>query len=86
MEIKLNDEYRITADDKQYILNKVSVFKEGKNIGKENLVAVSYHTTLESLLKNWCRIDLRQSDCSSFKEVIAYMMQQNKFIEGLINE
>lgn len=84
MEINLNSEYRITADDKQYILNKVSVFKEGKHIGKENVVAVSYHTTLESVLKKWCEIDLRQSDCTSFKDVIDHMMQQNKFIEGLL--
>lgn len=84
MEIKLNNDYRITADDKQYILNKVTVFKEGKKKGEENVVAVSYHTTLESLLKKWCEIDLRQSDCTSFKEVIQYMTQQNEFIEGLI--
>ena len=49
-------EYKVTADERQFIVNKKSVIKEGRftksgNVGKEIYKPMAYATNFESALK-----------------------------------
>lgn len=63
MEINLDKKYRITADSRQYILQKKV---------KERWVGESYYVKLEVLLQDYIDMQTRCSDVKTIQELIDY--------------
>lgn len=83
LNIKIDDKYQITSDERNFILNEVKTAKSGKNEGKEYLNPVSYHGSLGDLLCQYANVCLLKSNCNSFKEVREILVEIFKTISDI---
>lgn len=61
--------YQLTTDKYQFILNKVSTTKTGKNIGSENFTVVGFYKTPFIALKSLLDKEIYNSECKGFDEL-----------------
>lgn len=61
MKIQITDDYVMTADAHNFILNAVEYGKAGKTAGKQRLRAVGYFQTVPALCEGLMRHKMRQS-------------------------
>ena len=59
--MNLGNGYHITSDKYQYIVEKHSIYKDGKNVGEEYVTNVSYHPTVLSAC-NWILRQLQRGE------------------------
>lgn len=76
MNIRLTDDYRITSDPLQYILQHRMVHQKTK---EEYWVNEGYYGSLETLFKGLVHHEIVSSDISSLPEII-------HVVQGLISE
>lgn len=64
MEIRLTDDYRITSDSYNLILQKRSVIKKenSENYGEETWTAISWHHSFESIIRKLIILEVKQSE------------------------
>ena len=67
--IRINNEWAITSDAHNFILNRVTIGKSGKGRGKEKLVISGYFQKMEDLIDRFVDKVLYRSDCESLIEV-----------------
>ena len=84
MRIKINENYCITSDERNFILNKVTVGNGEKNKGEIIEKPLSFSSTIQGALKIWSDLDLKASDATSLKELKEVILKQNKLIEEII--
>lgn len=86
MNIMIDETYGISSDTHNYILFSRSIAKSGKRQGENVDKAIAYCSTPASALKKYCDLKLRESDCSSFKEVIEEIKKLNAHIDKILEE
>lgn len=69
MNIQLNENYRITSDKDNVILEERKISKKGKNEGKEYYKQIGYFPNLEVALKDFARLKIKLSDTEGIEEL-----------------
>lgn len=70
MNIKISDEYRLTSDNKQIILEKKFITRKGENKGKEYYRQIRFYPNLEIAFNDILDLKILLSDCDSFEKLI----------------
>ena len=70
MRIQLTDNYIITSDSLNFILNESHIAEDGKHKGKPVLVQVGFYPTVESLCEGLISRKLRQSTARTMKTLL----------------
>ena len=80
--IQINDKISVISDANQYILREFKGLSEKD--GTENYETIGYYSTLKSALKDYVEVTLRESNCTSIKQLIELHEQLEKKIDELI--
>lgn len=72
--------YSITSDPMCIILNEKKVIKSGENKGKEYFSPIGYYSTVENCMDALLQFKIRESDATSFKELVDEVKKISKFI------
>ena len=80
--IQIDDKMSVTSDANQYILREFKGLSEKD--GTENYETIGYFPTVASALKDYVEVTLRESDCTSIKQLIELHEQLEKKIDELI--
>ena len=82
LNIKIDNRYVITTPDPfNYVLNEIKI----SNKGEEYYKVLSYHRTLESLLKHYKERAIKESrEVESFKELLDLISELNDNIEKIV--
>lgn len=84
LEIRLHDDYRITTDKYQYVLQERRIVKEGKAAGEEAWDIIGYYSKLEHALERFVDIRVKSSDLTSIKELIDLQRKLRKEVRSFI--
>jgi hypothetical protein len=93
IDIKIDDNYKITSDEMQFVLQKKNVVKDdgkGKkpkiiNIGKEVWYTIGYYRDIKSVLKAYVKENVLRSDCKTFEEVFELLDELYEVIDGIVD-
>ena len=80
--IQINDKMSVISDVNQYILREFKGLSEKD--GTENYETIGYFPTVASALKDYVEVTLRESNCTSIKQLIELHEQLEKKIDELI--
>ena len=80
--IQIDDKMSVISDANQYILREFKGLSEKD--GTENYETIGYFPTVASALKDYVEVTLRESDCTSVKQLIELHEQLEKKIDELI--
>ena len=80
--IQIDDKISVTSDANQYILREFKGLSEKDGI--ENYETIGYFPTVASALKDYVEVTLRESSCTSIKQLIELHEQLEKKIDELI--
>ena len=80
--IQIDDKMSIISDANQYILREFKGLSEKD--GTENYETIGYFPTVASALKDYVEVTLRESNCTSIKQLIELHEQLEKKIDELI--
>lgn len=83
MDIKVNNKYAITSDERNIILNTIHVAESGKRAGKVYYKAISYHGTLKQALAALREHGIKSSDAQSLESLIEDVAKINQEIAAL---
>lgn len=86
MNIKLDDNYKITADSRQYILQKISIAKSGENVGEEVATSIGFYRTIEQALKGYKELSIRESDVTAIDEVLGLVRSIDTKIDEILGD
>ena len=80
--IQIDDKMSVISDANQYILREFKGLSEKDGI--ENYETIGYFPTVASALKDYVEVTLRESSCTSIKQLIELHEQLEKKIDELI--
>ena len=80
--IQIDHKISVISDANQYILREFKGLSEKD--GVENYETIGYFPTLKSALKDYIEVTLKESDCTSIKQLIELHEQLEKKIDELI--
>ena len=80
--IQIDDKMSVISDANQYILREFKGLSEKDNT--ENYETIGYFPTVASALKDYVEVTLRESSCTSVKQLIELHEQLEKKIDELI--
>lgn len=86
--IKIDNEYRINANDNCYSLERLGKVEDenSKNYGKETIITCGYYTTIESALNGYMKRQVRSFIANSKLETIErleeYIVNLGDFIKS----
>ena len=86
IEIYLDDNYAITSNAANFILNEVKVAqKDTKDYdeGDEYLYPIGYYGNLGVLLKNYVNRSCMESDCEEVEELVSLLKKLNRNCERI---
>lgn len=75
MDIKLSEQYTMTSDSLNYILNEVNITQSGKNAGQERVNAVGFFPTLGLLAHAWAHKELRAGKAQKLHDLELQVVQ-----------
>lgn len=78
--------YSITSDPLCIILNEKKAIKSGENKGKEYISPVGYYPTVEDCMDALIERKIRESQATSFKELLNEVKEISKFIRKQFKE
>lgn len=84
MKIKLSDDYQLTSDRYQYIIQEKKVVKKGKTQGTEYWDNIGYYNTLQGALDSYVNMRVRISDKNTLTELLAYLKEIKKEVIALV--
>ena len=84
LNIQLDKKYRIVSDTSNYIIQAVGVVREGENKGKETITVSGYYGSLESALKAYKRLLIRESDITTVDELLRTLKEIDIKIENVL--
>ena len=70
MKIQITDEYVMTSDAHNFILNEVSTVQTGKNAGKQRLTPIGYYSRVSDLVEGLIDRKMRGSLTRTMKGFI----------------
>ena len=80
--IQIDDKKSVISDSNQWILREFKGLSEKD--GTENYETIGYYSNLKSVLKDYVEVTLRESSCTSIKQLIELHEQLEKKIDELI--
>ena len=78
-----NNQYVITSDRHQYILQREIIVESGKDKGKKRLIEPLYHKELHNLLESLYKMEQRQSDVDNFRDLIKESQKLSQIFEEI---
>ena len=84
MKVKINDEYVLTSDAHNIILNRVAIIQEGKNKGKERLDAIGFYPSVVQACEGVLRQKGLRSTARTLKTLISEHHELLNHIRGLL--
>jgi len=85
MIIKLTDNYQISTDSLNYILQKRVIVTKGENEGKERIENVGYYGKIERLLNALLEIKIKDLDVDSITSLQAEISRLEDFVKEQVN-
>lgn len=79
MKIDLGDGFRLSADERQYIIEKVSINKTGKNAGEERIVPIGYFVSIDKAVTFLAHRQIRTCEAQTIADL-------QKHAENVISE
>ena len=73
MIIPIDENFRISSDQYQWIIQERKVAETGKNAGKERWVNVSYWGTVQGAVKGLSELMIRLHDSESLTDALEYI-------------
>lgn len=86
MLIKLDDVYYLGSDERNYIIKKKNITQSGVNAGKEYFTDIAFALSLEHLLNIYLNLCVKQSDATSFSELVADILEIKKHINLILQD
>lgn len=84
MNIRLSEDYQLTSDRLQYILQERKIPTKGENIGKEYWHNIGYYNKLQNALDDYVDMRVRVSDKNSVAELITHLKDIKKEVKALV--
>lgn len=87
MKLKIDDNYQITSDSLQYMLQEKKVVNESKyenKIGTEYYESIAFYGRIESCLKQYKELMIRKSDVDTVAQLITLIRELDKKIDALL--
>lgn len=84
MRIELENDYVITSDSYNYVLNKKTISDGEKTKGEEILKPIAYHTTLHMVLKSYTDKVLLSSQATTLKELKNELTTIKDYIKSIL--
>ena len=84
MRIELSDEYVITADPLNFVLNRQTIIQKGASAGQKSLEAIAFYPTLEGLGRSLALRQLRKSTAETIEQMGEQIAQIGKAFEEAI--
>lgn len=87
VDIRIDEDYKITSDEYQYILQEKKVKKNSKdkeNIGETYWVSRGYHGSIESALKGYKKVKIHHSDIKNIEQLLNKIEEIDKKIESVL--
>ena len=84
MNIRLSEDYQITSDKYQYMLQERKVPTKGENIGKEYWDNIGYYNKLQTVLEDYVDMRVRTSNKNSVAELITYLKEIKKEVTNMM--
>ena len=78
--------YRLTQDDRQFMLAERVKAISGKKEGQYNYNPIGYYTGFEKVLERILLLEISDSDAQGFKEVLDAISEARTFIGVLVSE
>lgn len=86
MNIRIDNDYKLTSDERNVILTKISIGQSGKSKGKEVESNVGYYGTIEHALNDYLRIKINTSQATSINELKAEIREVKKTIQRMMED
>lgn len=85
MQIKINDDVRITSDRYNIIIEIRKIAKSGESAGDERWVADSFHGSIEQAVLHIHQQNIQLSDADSIDKLIAVIERsKNEIIDAVL--
>lgn len=86
MNIRIDKDYKLTSDERNVILTKISIGQSGKSKGKEVESNVGYYGTIEHALNDYLRIKINTSQATSINELKAEIREVKQTIKNMMED
>lgn len=86
MNIRIDNDYKLTSDDRNVILTKVQIVQSGKTKGEEVYSNVGYYSNVERALNDYLRVKINTSQATSINELKAEIRKVNKTIKKMMED
>lgn len=88
MQILINENWRVTADHYNYILERKNINQkaDSKKFGEEYWVSDGFYSSVEDCFSGYLDKKIKESDVKSIKELIQLVNDTRQEIEGLRQE
>jgi len=86
MNIRIDNDYKLTSDERNVILTKISIGQSGKNKGKEVESNVGYYGNIEHALNDYLRIKINTSQATSINELKAEIREVKQIIKNMMED
>jgi hypothetical protein len=83
MNIRLSEDYQLTSDKYQYILQERKIAEKGKQKGKERWDNVGYYSKLNQALESYIDMRVKDSDNNSVAGLLSYLKEITKEVKAL---
>jgi hypothetical protein len=88
LDIRIDEDFKITSDAMNFILERRGIVKESRftdpaNIGNEYWTAEGYYRTIQQVLTDYTRKKVLNSDCKSFQELFQLLEKIKELISRL---
>jgi hypothetical protein len=80
------DNYQVSADSHNFILQESRIATRGKNAGKEIVVDVGYYTSLAGALKALLHKEVADSDASDIVMLLGVIERTEQRIKDAVRE
>jgi hypothetical protein len=78
--------YQLVGDDKQFILNEITIPKTGKRKGEEVFSPLGYYSNLENVLNKIVHLEIIDSEANSFPALLWAITDTKEYISTLVSE
>ena len=84
MELKIDDNFKISSDSMQYILQQRKIVAEGDRKGKEYYTNLGYYGKIYHALQDYKELQIRNSNVTTVEELMELIKNLNIKIETLL--
>ena len=86
MDIRIDNDYKLTSDERNVILTKVQISQSGKSKGQEVYTNIGYYGNIEHALNDYLRVKINTSQATSINELKAEIREVKKTIQKMMED